>query len=242
MAGMVEPIWRNVEPSAQAPLQFGIRDLLIAQAVCAVCLGLVAAVGAFGLMAIFVATLVFCFIPVQPCRTKLKRCIIDLMGGIVLPAIFFVCTVEDAAPAFGFVAIAFQMLALLTWLVVGSRLGRCKAVVAGTLFVGGLISGLLASTFFFLGVFALMYYGLGLLFFIPILTCYAFLGNMADAMRQARTDQGKWTARLLFWMGIVLAIAIPILVDAMAGSWLDAAIKSAPWPHRPWIGNSLGAR
>jgi hypothetical protein len=242
---MAERIWENVEPTAETPLQFGIRDLLIAQAVCAACLGLFATVGVVGLMLTFLGTLAFCALPAQPHRTKLKRCIIDLMGGIVLPALFILCLCNGARfasdpPTFTFVAIAFQMLALLVWLIAGARLGRFRAVFAGVLFVGSIISGVLASTLFFLGVLGMTYYGIGVVFFIPILTCYAFLGSMAEAMRQARARQGRWTARLLFWLGIACAFAIPMALEIVAGRWIGMAISSTTLPRAMWFGDLLG--
>jgi hypothetical protein len=231
----------GIEPSASAPLQFGIRDLLIAQTVCALCLGLMMMFGVFAVMAIFVGTLIFCTVRVRPENVRLKRCVIDLMGGIVLPALCIVYTGGLDGPAFGYVATAVQMLALLIWLIFGSMLGRTQAVFAGILSVGGTISLVFAVPSFFMAFVGLAFYGIGLLGFTPLLTCWAFLGNMDQARRQAHRIQGKWTVRLLFLLGVVLAIAIPIAAHWTLGPWIENLLRLVPHPHGWDIGDFFGA-
>ena len=244
MAGMDEPIWCAVKPSAEPPLQFGIRDLLIAQTVCAACLGLLVMVGIFAVVVIFVGTLICFTIPVSRERTRLKRFLVDLMGGIVLPAlcaIYCVLPFQKSEPPVSIflVAITIQMLVLLIWLIVGSRFGRWSALIAGVLFVGAIIFGILETILFFLSLLAVSFFGIGLLGFVPILACYAFLGNTAEAMQRARATQGKWTVRLLFALGVVLAVAIPILMHAVAGPRINRVLDSVPWPRSLWFGDWL---
>jgi hypothetical protein len=231
----------SIEPPASAPLQFGIRDLLIAQTVCALCLGLLVMFGIFAVMAIFVGTLAFCAVRVRPENVRLKRCVIDLMGGIVLPALCIVYALGPELEAGGYIWIAVQMLALLTWLVFGSLLGRAQAVLAGILSMGAMISLIVAVPSFFLAFFGAAYYGIGLLGFTPLLTCYAFLGNMDQARRQAHRLQHKWTVRLLFLLGVVLAVAIPILIDWAFGPRIANLLRSMPWPRGWRLGDFFGA-
>ena len=247
MAGMDEPIWRSVNaPSADTPLQFGIRDLLIAQAVCAVCLGLFMMVGIFALMTIFIATLVYCAMRVQPERRKLKRWIVDLMGGVVLPAM---CLVYD--PGFfydspnrltdaAFVAIVLQMLTLPAWAVGGRYVGRWSALFGGVLLVGAVIAGTIGAILSPLSVLGTFVYGIGLLGFTPFLTCVVFSRNLADAMRQAHAAGGKWDVRLLFAMGLLLAAGLPFLMESLFGQWIEMAIKSMPRPQELGMGRLLG--
>jgi hypothetical protein len=239
MAVMDEAIWRHAKPSAEPPLQFTIRDLLIAQTVCAVCLGLIAAVGVFGLIAAFLATLAYKAAPVQPSRAKLKRCVVDVLGGILLPAAFLIWLNVHAAGEPLLLTVAetsLQILALLLWLTAGSRLGTWKALLAG-IFAGGLVVfGMFAIMSLCFGVCALTYYGIGVLFFMPILTWYVYLANMLDAARFARIDHEGRIPRLPFSFGIAMALTVPILVILVAGPETYAAMRSLPWPQG-WFGD-----
>ncbi len=76
----------------------------------------------------------------------------------------------------------------------------------------------------------LWFYGVGLLGFIPLLTCYAYLGNMYVATRYAHEVASKRTVRLLFLAGIVLSGAIPALVYVIAGSLIESVLSRLPWP------------
>jgi hypothetical protein len=241
MRGMDKTHPGNVEPPASAPLQFGIRDLLILQTVCALCLGLLVMFGIFAVMAIFVGTLAFCALRVRPENVRLKRCVIDLMGGIVLPALCIVYFFDPSESSFGYIFIAMQMLALLTWLIFGSMLGRTQAVVAGILSVGATISLIVAVPFFFLGVFGTAFYGIGLLGFTPLLACYAFLGNMDQARRHAHRIQNKWVVRLLFLIGVGLAIGIPLAIERAAGQQIADLLRMAPWPTGWRLADLFGA-
>jgi hypothetical protein len=229
-----EPAWRTLEPAARTRLQFGIRDLLIAQTVCAVCLGLFATVGVSSLVAMFAATLVFCAIEREFDETRLKRCIIDLLGGIVWPALGVVCCLpspDDERAIVCLLAMAVQMLTLFIWMIVGWRLGPVKAVVAGVLSVGVTSLGIIAPPLFLLGLAGLAYYGLGLLCFIPILACCVLARNVGDALRQARAVQGRWAVRAWFLLGVALGLAIPIVPFLIAGESIGNAIREA-WPEK----------
>jgi hypothetical protein len=246
MAGMVEPIWRSVEPSAEAPLQFGIRDLMIAQAVCAVSLGLFATIGIFALLAIFVATIVFCFIRVSPARKKLKRCIIDLMGGVFLPAMclvydpgIFFDTPGDRVTAVGLIAIVLEMLILPVWMVGGRYAGRWSALFGGMLYVGTAVAGVIGVLLSLFSLIGIVFFGIGLLGFTPFLTCVVFARNARDALRRARAAGGKWDVGLLFLAGALLAAAIPCLIQAGFGTWIATTVQSLPRPHGQWMPSLL---
>jgi hypothetical protein len=239
MVSMPEPIWRHAKPSAEPPLQFTIRDLLIAQAVCAACLGLIASIGVFGLLAAFLTTLAYIAAPVQPSRARLKRCVVDMLGGVLLPAALLVwLSVHSLGEPLllTIVESSLQMLALLLWLAAGSRLGTWKALIAG-IFAGGLFAfGMFAMVCLSIGVCALTYYGIGLLFLMPTLTWYVYLGNMLDAARRARLDHDGRMPRLPFSFGIAFALTFPFLAVHVAGPDLYAAMSSLPWPHG-WFGD-----
>jgi hypothetical protein len=249
MASMGETTGRTVEPAAEAPLQFGIRDLLIAQAVCAVCLGLFVTAGILALLAIFVATLVYCAIPAPPGKIKLKRCIVDLLGGIALPAMCLVYDPlvfregsADRLRALAFVAIVLQMLTLPIWMVGGRRLGRCGALVGGALCVGAAVAGILGVVLVPISFIGLIVFGIGLLGFTPFLTCVVFARNALDAVRYAPAARGKEEVLLfaLFATGFVLAATAPIVLELSFGEWIDSAIRSLPAPPNRWLEKFFG--
>jgi hypothetical protein len=240
---MDEPVLRNVELSVEGPVQFGIRDLLIAQAVCAFCLGLFAVAGTFALLAILIATLVFCAVRVQPIRRKLKRCIIDLMGGVALPAMCLVydpfvfrASSADRSRIPVLVAVICEMLILAIWIVCGRGAGRWSALFAGMLTVGAVVAGGIGAMLAPLGLIGLVVFGLGLLLMTPFLTCVVFSRNAIDAMRQARKAGGKWDAWLLFATGALLAAAVPVVIALCFGPSIETAFKALPHPREPWLG------
>ena len=84
------------------------------------------------------------------------------------------------------------------------------------------------------------FYGIGLLGFTPFLTCVVFARNSAAAVRQARVAGDKWGAWLLFAIGVLLAAAIPCLMQSCFGPWIETAFRSLPRPHELWMGGPLG--
>jgi hypothetical protein len=235
---MSEPIWRTVEPAAEAPLQFGIRDLLIAQAICAVCLGLSAMIGIFALLAIFVVTLFSCGIRVRPEQRKLKRCTIDLMGGIALPAM---CLLYDpfvfremggsGLRTTAFAAIVCQLVALPLWMVAGRYMGRWSALLGGVLLVGAGVAAMVGLTLIPMSLIGLFVFGIGLLGATPFLTSVVFWRNGQDAMRHAGVLDGSWDAWLLMAVGLSLAVAIPVFLSVCFGPWVETAIRLLPQPR-----------
>ncbi len=217
-------------------MQFGIRDLLIAQAICAACCGLFVMVGIFALMAIFVATLILCACRVPPERARLKRFVVDLLGGVMLPVL---CIAYDPMVfrnsgdlrVIGYLTIATQILALVTWMTIGWWLGRGSAVFSGFLFVGAVVSGIIGVLLAFFSTIGLLFYGIGMLGFTPFLTCVVFSRNARQARRQAAAAADKRTSVPLFLLGALLAVAIPVLICWAAGPWLEHWIKLMPRPR-----------
>jgi hypothetical protein len=244
MPVMDEPLPAAVEP-AEEPLQFSLRAIMIAQAVCALFCGLFVMAGIFALLAAFVVTLVYCFVGVRPENTRLKRFIVDLLGGVVLPIL---CVAYDPIlfrepggwnwwPVWWYIVLLVQMSALLACLLGHSWFGRWNAVFAGLLLVGAVIAlgiGALLLIPSILG--AVLAQLIGLLGFTPFLTAFVFARNARRAFRQARTADGKTCAEWLVLLGVLLAIALPALLYAVAGEWVLAAIKLIPWPApRPFM-------
>jgi hypothetical protein len=228
------------EPSAEVPFQYGIRDLLIAQAVCAFCLGLFAMIGIFALLIILAATLAGCFARVQPKRARLKRCIIDLMGGIALP---LMCLLYDpfvfreshgSRPIdFAFAAVVFQMLIFSGWLAVGWCAGRWNAVFSGMMSVGAAVAGTIGVCLAPFSLIGMAFMGLGFLGTTPFLTCAVFWRGALEAIRRARGAGGQRVRSLLFVIGGLLAVAIPLLAVLWLGPMIEWAMRSLPRPNGP---------
>lgn len=224
------------DPSAETPLQFGIRDLMIAQAVVLVSIGLLVMAHVFGLLAIFIATLVLCYWRVWPERETLKRGVVDLLGGVILPILCYLY--DPGFLEFGggllCLAIATEIVILLVWLLAGRWLTRWSGMLAGGLLVGAIVSGAIGIGMLPFGVIGLLALGLGALAFTPWLTCVVFTRNMREALRKARATVGDRRAIVLFVAGALLAVAIPALIYVSAGPWIDEALKLMPRPKPPF--------
>ncbi len=215
------------------PVQFSLRGILILQAVCAVFFALLLTIKIFAVLLAWLATLVYLYVRVQPSQAPLKRLIVDLMGGVILPLL---CLAYD--PGFfhgsgpwgvlGYLAIGFQILVFLMWRLGGIRSRPLSALAAGMLLFGAILAaviGLLMSPASAIGVIAV---GIGLLGFIPFLTSYVFW----QSAREANHLAGKVSFRgVYFILGFVVAVAVPLAGFALFGSTLLALVKTVPWPR-----------
>ena len=239
MPVMDEPLPAAVQP-AEEPLQFSLRAIMIAQAVCALFCGLFVMAGIFALLAAFVVTLIYCWVGVRPENARLKRFIVDLLGGVVLPVL---CVVYDpiifrgsgGGPLGGlqplaYLIILFQMCVLLVWLIGYPWLGRGSAVFAGILWVGSVTAFGIGGITLPLSLLGLLAAFIGLLGFTPFLTGIVFGRNAAQADRRARVAGGRALASWLTFLGAMLAVAIPGLVYLSLGTFIEVAIQWMPQP------------
>ena len=74
-----------VEEPEEAPVQFTLRTLLVLQLVCAIFFGLLLMIGAFALPILFIGTVIFAAIRVRPENVPLKRMVVNLLFGVVVP-------------------------------------------------------------------------------------------------------------------------------------------------------------
>jgi hypothetical protein len=222
----------------EAPLQFSLRSLLVFQAICAVVFGMLVTIGVFTVLVVFVAALCIAVFPVQPENREWKRTAIDLLGGVVLPILCFlfdpiiICGGDG-----GFVgphlqgvilfAVAMQIAALVFWRLAAPWLRKSAGVLGGILWVGAAIAGLTGFLMTPLSFIGLVVYGIGALGFVPYLTATVFARNAARACRNAETFQG---GRFIF-LGIVLALVVPLLANAVLGPWLLQALYAV---HCQW--------
>ncbi|NQU26429.1 MAG: hypothetical protein HQ567_34520 [Candidatus Nealsonbacteria bacterium] len=222
------------------PLQFSLRSILIVQAVVAAFLGALLLAGVFAVLAAFVATLIFAAVRARPQRLASKRMIVDLMGGVVLPCLClwydpFVFRgntggVVPAALAAVPLAIVLQIVVLAFWLVAGPWLGRFAATVAGVLWCGVIMAGLLGIVLLPMSLLGtLLAAGVGLLGFVPFLTAVVFARNAVRATRQARRTLPQ---RLGVWVviGALLAVAAAMLISRTIGPALGDMLRALPQP------------
>jgi len=230
------------EPSNDAgepPLQFGLRTLLLLQALCAVFFAAVMLVGVFAVLAAFLGTIVFSGVSVQTKNAPLKRMTIHLMYGIVLPCLCllfdpFVLREDGMCNHFGgsalrvtaYAAITLQMLTLLWWLLFGSKTRRLSGVLAGILLCGTLTAvgiGLALVPWSLLGFLVM---GVGALGFVPFFTARVFYRNTVAAARRARRCTTSREFRLWYLVGVIIALGVPLLAYWLFGDDLLQLIPS----------------
>jgi hypothetical protein len=239
-------------PPPEPRLQFWLRDILIIQAVCAVFCGLLVVAGVLAVLAAFIATLLYASISVGRANVALKRWVVSLLGGVVLPCLCLVYdpivfrpgaaeklqpgagdyfTASHLEQAFVYLVLGFQMLALLAWLLLGSRMGWWAGLLAGTLYVGALVALLIGVALLPVSLLGLIAALIGLLGCTPFLTAGVYLSNGTRALRLAKASGSPRLATGLAWLGAALAVAVPGAVYYLAGEVLSRAIQSIAWPE-----------
>ncbi len=239
-----------VEEPEEAPVQFTLRTLLVLQLVCAIFFGLLLMIGAFALPILFIGAVIFAAIRVRPENVPLKRMVVDLLFGVVVPVTCLVIDpwllegpvvrpwaggqrlVSGPLHQFLFAAIGVQMLLFPVWRLGGRWMHRrLVALLAGALWFGTALAGQVA-----LGAFA-VFLVLGLLFgrgaiagyllaLLPLFTAVVFARNAIAATRRARTVKG---GILLVLLGAAIAFAIPFFCPEL-GLAISHALHAIPWP------------
>jgi hypothetical protein len=225
----------------EPPLQFGIRGLMVLQAVCAVFFAGLVWVGAAALLIALVVTVVYAAMAVAPAQRPAKRLIVDLAGGIVFPCL---CVYYDPGffrgvrnlgglphASLAVAAMGMQMVALLLWLAVGRRAGVAAALFSGV-FMGGtalaMLIGLALLPASVIGIF--LWAGYGGLGLTPFLTAVVFGRNSARAWRVA-VPRGDLLPMLLLWLGLAVAVAVPVALYFFLGDEIAAALDRLPRPE-----------
>ena len=76
-------------------------------------------------------------------------------------------------------------------------------------------------------LFGLIAWGLGIVGLTPTLTCVVFCRNAKAAWRLGTRADGP-KANRHFWLGLLLALLVPLVVYAVCGQWLPQAIQWLP--------------
>ena len=247
-----QPLWTGAEmawenPPAKScpedqPVQFGLRTLLLLPVICATFLVLFRYLSIFALAIGMAATLIYQWIPATPTHWRLKRFIVDFLGGILLPVFCmaydpFVFVQGGPLAILGWLAVVFQMAIFLVWLLIGPRLGVGGSWFAGAMSVGAGVALLLQLPLLPIALFGLIAFGVGIVGFTPTLTCVVFWRNVKSAWRLGKLADSR-RSRLHFWLGLFLAILVPLAAYWAWGDRLPRVIKWFPrWTgmeHGPW--------
>ncbi len=216
------------------PLQFSLRSIMIVQAVVAAFLSALLVAGVFAVVAAFVATLILAGVRVRPERLPGKRMIVDLMGGVVLPCLClwfdpFVFHNDGMYTVFALLAVVLQIVVLVFWLVAGRWLGRFAAVIAGALWCGVVMAGLIGIVMLPISLIGLLAAGIGSLGCVPFLTVVVFARNAARAARQGRKTLPRGIGTRII-LGILLAVVIPAAGYGTLGPALGDLLRTLPQP------------
>ena len=228
-----------IEELSEPPFQFGIGSLLILQAVVAVFFAMLMTAGIFAVLVLFIALLVYCMIRPKPENVAMKRAVVDVCGGLILPALCFiydpfVLHLVGSGRGFLVFAVLLPMLCLATWLIWGRWLVRFGGLFAGVLGVGyaaSFVIGILLLPATFFGTIFLL---IGLLGFVPFLTARVLRRNASESYRRCKKAFGGTRSVRLSLVGVVVAIGVPVLLTACFGEALDEIVKKTlgqPWPQ-----------
>jgi len=122
-------------------------------------------------------------------------------------------------------AVMFQVICLTIWLVFGRRLARIGSLLAGVFVVGSTASvgiGVLLLPFSIIG---LMFFLVGLLGFVPLMTGTVLARNAADALRQSEKSNTDSAVNLMWLIGFAAAIVVPLLMAWLFGDVLYEIIE-----------------
>jgi hypothetical protein len=226
------PALEKSRPEDQ-PVQFGLRTLFVLQAICAMFSVLFRYLGIFVLAIGMAATLIYQWIPAKPEHWRLKRFMVDFLGGILLPVFCmaydpFVFVEGGPLSILAWLAVVLQMAIFLAWLLSGRRLRRAGSFFAGAMSGGAGIALLIqlpllpiALLGLFLGA------GVGIVGFTPTLTCVVFSRNAQSAWRLGKLADGPKASRH-FWLGLLVTLLVPLALYAACGQWLPQVIQWFP--------------
>lgn len=240
-----------VEEPEEAPVQFTLRTLLVLQLVCAIFFGLLLMIGAFALPILLVGAVVFAAVRVRPENVPLKRMVVDLLFGVVVPVSCLVIApgllegpyfrpwaggqrlVCGPFEQFLFAAISVQMVAFLAWRLGGRWMHRgFVALLAGGLWFGVVLAGGIVllygagAVMLFFGVLGCSAIVIGVLDLVPVSVAVVFARNAAAATCRAKTVRGRV---LLVLLGAAIAFAVPYFCPEL-GLAISRTLHSHPWP------------
>jgi hypothetical protein len=245
------------DPSDGAPVQFGIRAVLLLQALAAGALSLLMWLDLAGVFILFIGTVLAMLWRVSPNAARARRVFADLLAGALMPIIcvFFDPGVLRETQA-GFVpgffdfrllsgkelgtililAVLVQVGMLLLW----QLTPRGAPSIAG-FFVGSFVIGTLLAVVIGVCILPLTLIGLllivGFLGAMPFLTAIVYVRNLLSATRMALGNAGGYLPRLTFAIttGVVVAVGLPLLLNEICGREVADYLRSLPNYGMRWL-------
>ena len=233
-------------PDNAAPIQFTLRELLIAVTVVGVLLGVLRAAGIFGAVFAFLATVLFTFGIYPSLRRKdlrAQQSMFDFLWGVGMPLIClifdpFVFKESSDFDPFGFTYTlgegrffrraffvypfaACQMVAMTVWLVLGSRAGKWSLFLGGFLTSGLLFASLVGMLLALPAAVGVMFAGIGLLGLTPLIATFSYGRQCGRAL------SGIWPAPTQFLLSplALLGFTVSAILPVLLGLALLAAVR-----------------
>jgi len=217
--------------SAETPVQFSLRALLVLQAICAVFLAMLLATGAFAVLVTLVATIVLMAVRVRPNFRRLKELGVDLLGGLILPVLCLVYAPgflrDSPVASVVYPMIVVQVVALALWQFIGPMRRWFCAFMAGLLMIGALTAGVIGLCMIPFSLIGVLFFGIGLLGLTPFLTAYVFGRNAAKALWGATDWRRK---ELVLALGIAASIVLPVAIHFTCGPAFVRTIQAMASP------------
>ncbi|MGE0534514.1 MAG: hypothetical protein AB7O68_06035 [Pirellulales bacterium] len=217
------------------PPQFSLRGLLLAMALASITFAILPALGVFALAGAFVVFVILSLWRVGPEHQAMKRWGVDASAGVVFPLL---CFYYDAAgegkmpTAMGmfyggpiqvavYVAVGWQIAALLSWLLSPWRPIWLVGLWGGTMAVGAIVAlaiGIVMLPLTFIGLFVLV----GVLGLCPWYASFVYFCNAREAFRAI--DRGGAPNRLGV-AGFVIGALLAMFVPAAADIWVRRDVR-----------------
>jgi hypothetical protein len=252
-------VWNRLlnegDSSDGTPVQFGIRAVLLLQALAAGALSLLMWLDLAGVFLLFIGTVLVMFWRVSPGATRARRVFSDLLAGALMPII---CVFFDPGilretqlgaavimldPGFlrgtdlGIIlvlAILVQVAVLLAWQLMPRGLPSISAFFAGSLSVGFAVAagiGIYILPMTLIGLLLIV----GLLGTMPFMTAIVYLRNVISANRTARSRSPSLLPRVMFVVGIAAAISLPLVLNEAWGREVADYLRSLPNFGLRWL-------
>ena len=266
-AGVAAPTWKSRcrslwnrllnegDPSEGAPVQFGIRAVLLLQALAAGALSLLMLLDLAGVFLLFIGTILVMFWRVSPGAGRARRVFSDLLAGALMPIIclFFDPGLLRGTQA-GFMpgffdfqflsgtelgtililAVLVQVGMLLLWQLTPRRAPSIAGFFVGSLCVGALLAvaiGVCILPLTLIGALLIV----GFLGTMPFLTAVVYVRNVVSARRMAWQTSKQPLPLLMFIAGVAVAVVLPVFLNEVCGRELADYLRSLPNYGMRWL-------
>jgi hypothetical protein len=233
------PVSKNPATSIERPhrLQFSLTSLLMLTAVLAVGVMLLKHFGHWGLVCITLLSFVFTFYVARKSKSASKRFLVDMLWGIVLPLLCFAYDpglFHSPVPILARIAnmimatALWQMVLLMVWICRGSMGPIGNGSMAGGMFVGSILAGLIAVPYTLVAIFSVWLFGVSLPGFVPVMTTWVYSRNWNQAsflVPKLGRDRRRFDC----------AFALSLVVAALGPALIVYAASTVGWvfqfPH-----------